>query len=147
MILICMVKHNYSVTSKMKLTIGQLAKNARVTIETIRYYQRKGLLTEPDKPTTGYRQYPTEAVARIKFIKSAQQAGFTLKEISELLCLDGKHCDDVRKLAEQKRQQIDEQIKNLQLLRDGLDNLVKGCLETRSTEHCSLINAFSKQSK
>jgi MerR family mercuric resistance operon transcriptional regulator len=69
----------------MTLTIGKLAKQANVTIETIRYYQRKGLLIEPEKPATGYRQYPPEAIARIQFIKRAQQSGFTLKEIAELL--------------------------------------------------------------
>lgn len=129
----------------MKLTIGHLAKNAEVTIETIRYYQRKGLLKEPDKPTDGYRQYPIEVIARIRFIKSAQQAGFTLKEISELLSLDGSRCDDVQKLAEQKRQQIDDQIIGLISLRNGLDNLIKGCQVNSSTEHCSLIDSFSKQ--
>lgn len=130
--------------SSQPLTIGRLAKNANVTIETIRYYQRKGLLTEPDKPTTGYRQYPTEAIARIKFIKSAQQAGFTLKEIAELLALDNQHCDEVRQLAEQKHQQIQEQIKNLQLLCNSLEHLIEGCLDTGSTGHCALIAAFSE---
>lgn len=69
----------------MKITIGKLAKQANVTIETIRYYQRKGLLAEPAKPATGYREYPQEAIARLRFIKRAQQSGFTLKEIAELL--------------------------------------------------------------
>lgn len=129
----------------MKLTIGKLAKQANVTIETIRYYQRKGLLTEPEKPETGYRQYPSEAIARIKFIKRAQQSGFTLKEITELLSLDGEHCEDVQKIAEQKRQQIDEQLKDLTSLRNVLDGLVKGCQQDKTTDHCSLIDAFSNQ--
>jgi MerR family mercuric resistance operon transcriptional regulator len=130
----------------MTLTIGKLAKQANVTIETIRYYQRKGLLTEPEKPTIGYRQYPPDAVARIQFIKRAQQSGFTLKEIAELLSLDGEHCKDVQKMAEQKRQQIDEQLKDLTALRNVLDSLVKGCQQDKSTDHCSLIDAFSNQS-
>ena len=125
----------------MTVTIGHLAKNAEVTIETIRYYQRKGLLQEPDKPITGYRQYPIEAIARIKFIKSAQQAGFTLKEILELLSLDDSHCDDVRKLATQKRQQIDEQINNLIALRNGLDYLIKNCPIDSTTGRCSLVDS------
>ncbi len=129
----------------MKLTIGKLAKQANVTIETIRYYQRKGLLDEPVKPDTGYRQYPTEAIARIRFIKRAQQSGFTLKEISDLLSLDSGHCEDVRKMAEQKRRQIDDQLKDLTALRQVLDNLVKGCQTDPSTEHCSLINALSTE--
>lgn len=130
----------------MTLTIGKLAKHANVTIETIRYYQRKGLLTEPEKPATGYRQYPAEAIARIQFIKRAQQSGFTLKEIAELLSLDGEHCEDVQKMAEQKRQQIDKQLKDLTELRNVLDILVKGCQQDKSTDHCSLIDAFSNQS-
>ncbi|MFK5949993.1 MAG: Hg(II)-responsive transcriptional regulator [Methylococcales bacterium] len=129
----------------MALTIGKLAKQANVTIETIRYYQRKGLLTEPEKPVMGYRQYPVEVIARIKFIKRAQQSGFTLKEIAELLSLDGKHCEDVQKMAEQKRQQIDEQLRDLTALRNVLDSLVKGCQQDKSTQHCSLIDALSHQ--
>ena len=130
----------------MKLTIGKLAKQGNVTIETIRYYQRKGLLTEPEKPLTGYRQYPIETIARIRFIKRAQQSGFTLKEIAELLSLDSGHCENVRQIAEQKRQQISEQIKDLTALRNVLDNLVKGCQTDPSTEHCSLIDALSRES-
>ncbi len=129
----------------MKLTIGKLAKQANVTIETIRYYQRKGLLTEPDKPVTGYRQYSLESVAQIQFIKRAQQSGFTLKEIAELLSLDGEHCEDVQKMAEQKLQKIDGQLKDLTALRHVLDTLVKGCQQDKSTDHCSLIDAFSNQ--
>lgn len=125
----------------MTLTIGQLAKNAEVTIETIRYYQRKGLLQEPDKPLTGYRHYPIETIAQIKFIKSAQQAGFTLKEILQLLSLDDRHCDAVRKLAAQKCQQIDKQITNLISLRNRLDALIKNCPIDSVTGRCSLIDS------
>jgi MerR family mercuric resistance operon transcriptional regulator len=130
---------------KMILTIGNLAKQADVSIETIRYYQRIGLLKEPDKPDSGYRQYTNDAIARIRFIKRAQQVGFTLKEIAELLSLDGSHCADVRKIAEQKYQQIDEQIKDLMALRNVLDALVKGCQSNPSIEYCSLINALSNE--
>ena len=129
----------------MNLTIGKLAKQANVTIETIRYYQRKGLLIKPEKPAIGYRQYPLEAIARIRFIKRAQQSGFTLKEILELLSLDSGHCKDVRKMAEQKRQQIDDQIRDLSALRNVLDNLVKGCQTNPFPEHCSFIDALSKE--
>jgi MerR family mercuric resistance operon transcriptional regulator len=129
----------------MKLTIGQLAKQANVTIETIRYYQRKELLDEPIKPATGYRQYPSEAIFRIQFIKRAKLCGFSLKEISELLSLDSGHCSDVQKIAEKKRQKIDNQIKDLTALRDVLDSLVQGCKKNPSTEHCSLIDTLSKK--
>lgn len=126
------------------MTIGQLAKQANVSIETIRYYQRKGLLIEPEKPATGYRRYPSNAVVRIRFIKRAQQSGFTLKEISELLSLDSGHCEDIRKIAEHKRQQIDDQIRDLTDLRLALDALIKGCQTDPSTAHCSIIDSLSK---
>jgi len=127
----------------MKLTIGKLAKQAEVTVETIRYYQRIGMLDEPGKPGNGYRHYPPHAIARIRFIKRAQQAGFTLKEIAQLLSLDADHCTDVRKIAEQKCQQIEAQIKDLTALRNVLDALVKRCQSDSSAEHCSLIDALS----
>ena len=129
------------------LTIGKLAKQANVTIETIRYYQRRGLLIEPDKPASGYRQYPVATIARIHFIKRAQQSGFTLKEISELLSLDSEQCEDVRILAERKHQQINQQIENLTVLRNALDELVTACIEDQSLNHCFLIDAFSNHSE
>jgi MerR family mercuric resistance operon transcriptional regulator len=128
----------------MKLTIGKLAKQANVTIETIRYYQRKGLLDEPIKPATGYRLYSSEAIFKIQFIKRAQLCGFALKEIAELLSMDSGHCTDIQKMAEQKRQQIDDQISDLTALRNVLDGLIKGCQNNTSVEHCSLIDTFKK---
>ena len=129
----------------MKLTVGKLAKQANVTIETIRYYQRIGLLEEPTKPATGYRLYPSECISRIQFIKRAQSCGFALKEILELITMDSGHCADVQKMAEKKLQQIDAQIKDLTNLRTELDRLVKGCKTNQSIEHCSLIDTLSKE--
>ncbi|OAI20326.1 MerR family transcriptional regulator [Methylomonas koyamae] len=126
------------------LTIGKLAKQTGVTIETIRHYQRIGLLPEPDKPDSGYRCYSDDAVIQIRFIKRAQQAGFTLKEIATLLALDGAHCADVRQLAEQKCQQIDQQIKDLTALRQILGALVNDCQQTASSTHCAILDAFSE---
>ena len=93
-----------------------------------------GFVFEPKKPEKGYRQYPVAAIARIHFIKRAQQSGFKLKEIAVLLSLDSGHCDDVRNLAEQKRQEIDSQIRDLTALRHALDILVKGCQTDPSPE-------------
>lgn len=126
----------------MILTIGKLAKQTEVTIETIRHYQRIGLLAEPKKPDSGYRCYSADAVARIRSIKRAQQAGFTLKEIAALLSLDGEHCADVRQLAEQKCRQIDQQIEDLTALRQVLATLVNGCQQTASSERCAILDAF-----
>jgi MerR family mercuric resistance operon transcriptional regulator len=125
------------------LTIGKLAKRTEVTVETIRHYQRIGLLAEPDKPDSGYRCYSAVAVTRIRFIKRAQQAGFTLKEIAALLSLDGMHCADVRQLAEQKCRQIDQQIKDLTALRQVLVTLVNDCQQTASSARCAILDAFS----
>ncbi len=127
----------------MSLTIGKLAKQSGVTVETIRYYQRKGLLFEPDKPLSGYRLYSQDAVSRIHFIKRAQKSGFTLKEVSELLSLDNGHCEDVRKMAEQKRDQVAHQIKDLSMLLEALDELVVSCESDSTVNQCALIDAFS----
>jgi MerR family mercuric resistance operon transcriptional regulator len=127
----------------MNLTIGKLAKQTEVTIETIRHYQRIGLLAEPEKPDSGYRCYSADAVARISSIKRAQRAGFTLKEIAALLSLNGEHCADVRQLAEQKCRQINQQIEDLTALRQVLATLVNGCQQTASSERCAILDAFS----
>jgi MerR family mercuric resistance operon transcriptional regulator len=129
----------------MPLTIGKLAKQAGVTIETIRYYQRKGLLEEPRKPAMGYRQYPKQAISRIRFIKRAQQTGFTLKEILELLTLDSGHCHDVKELAAAKLIQIDNQIQDLTRLRTVLQELVNRCASNEPGERCSLIDSLSQE--
>lgn len=125
------------------LTIGKLAKQTDVTIETIRHYQRLGLLNEPAKPASGYRLYPAETVKQIRFIKRAQQAGFTLKEIATLLSLDGTHCHDVRQLAKQKCHKIDQQIQDLQALRQALGSLVESCRQTPASAHCAILEAFN----
>ncbi|MBL6987099.1 MAG: MerR family transcriptional regulator [Methylobacter sp.] len=127
----------------MIITIGKLAKLADVTVETIRYYQRIGLLDEPEKPDSGYRCYLPDSIARIRFIKRAQQSGFSLKEITELIALNSGHCDDVRKIAEQKLLRINQQISTLIILRNELNQLVKGCRTGVSTERCSLIDTLA----
>jgi len=125
------------------LTIGFLAKAAEVNIETIRYYQRIGLITEPDKPSHGYRVYPHETLKRIKFIKRAQQLGFSLQEIADLLQLGEGNCRDVRLQAEQKRIQIDNQIKDLQRLRGTLSNLIDACNSNSDTSHCAIVETLT----
>lgn len=126
-----------------KLTIGSLAKAADVNIETIRYYQRIGLIIEPKKPTQGYRIYPNESLIRIKFIKRAQQLGFSLQEIDELLELGEGHCGDVRLRAEQKRTQIDKQIKDLKKLRSTLNELINSCHKNSKSNHCAIVETLT----
>lgn len=125
------------------LTIGILAKAADVNIETIRYYQRIGLLEEPIKPEQGYRIYPNESLIRIKFIKRAQRLGFSLLEIEELLQLGEGHCDDVRLRAEQKCNQIDNQIKDLKKLRGTLNELINSCHENSKSNQCAIVDTLT----
>ncbi len=125
------------------LTIGRLAQAAGVNIETIRYYQRFGLMTEPDKPVEGYRIYPFEYIARLRFIKHAKNLGFSLKEITELLQLGDGQCDDVRSRAEQKRAQIEQQINDLQKLRNTLNTLIDACHTDHDAGHCPIIETLT----
>lgn len=125
------------------LTIGFLAKAAGVNIETIRYYQRVGLIKEPKKPATGFRQYSAEAIDTVKFVKRAQKLGFSLAEISELLELGDGHCEDVRLRAEHKRHVIDQQITDLSALRNTLDELIQSCVSEGKT-HCPIVATLLK---
>ena len=126
------------------LTIGHLAKVAEVNVETVRYYQRVNLISEPDKPLQGYRVYPEETLKRIQFIKRAQQLGFSLKEVGELLQLGEGHCDDVRQLAESKRNHIDNQINDLQNLKKTLNQLISCCNTDSDNNSCAIVDALSR---
>lgn len=124
-------------------TIGQLARNADVNVETIRYYQRIGLLQEPEKPMQGYRRYPAEMADRIRFIKRAQRLGFQLQEIAELLALSDGRCSDVRTRAEQKRGQIVAQIQDLEAMRATLDALIDACRAGAISHPCPIVETLS----
>lgn len=129
--------------SEEELTIGFLAKAAEVNIETIRYYQRIDLITEPVKPASGYRTYPLKTLKRIKFIKRAQQLGFSLSEIAELLQLGDGNCADVRQRAEEKRAHIEQQINDLHNLRNTLSELISSCQSGSDTSHCAIVETLS----
>ena len=106
------------------LPIGTLATLAGVHVETIRFYQRKGLLPEPDKPYGSIRRYGTADVARVQFVKSAQRLGFSLDEISRLLLLDdGTHCDEARELGEKKLAGVRDKLADLQRIEAVLVSL------------------------
>lgn len=126
-------------------TIGQLARAANVNVETIRYYQRLGIIDEPAKPANGYRIYPEKTIDRIHFIKRAQQLGFSLQEIAELLQLGDGHCTDVRQRAQEKQARIDAQINDLQKLRKTLAQLIKACQSNQQDEHCPIIETLTKK--
>lgn len=122
------------------LTIGSLAKTAGVNVETIRFYQRKGLLLEPDKPYGGIRHYSQADVARVQFVKSAQRLGFSLDEIAELLKLeDGTHCREASGLAERKLEDVRMKLADLQHIEVVLTSLVQACHARKGKISCPLI--------
>ena len=127
-----------------QLTIGRLAKAAGVNVETIRYYQRRGLVDEPDKPLGGHRRYARSAVSRVRFIKRAQQLGFTLDEVIGLLRLeDGQSCRETRLLAEHKLAVIEERIADLTRMRRMLKGLIAECAVGQRPRSCPIIATLS----
>lgn len=122
------------------LTIGTFAKEAGVNVETIRFYQRKGLLPEPDKPYGGIRRYGGLDVTRVRFVKSAQRLGFSLDEIAELLRLeDGTHCKEARDLAEHKLNDVRTKLADLKSMETALSKLVRACRARSGKVSCPLI--------
>lgn len=129
-----------------QLTIGAFANAAGVSVETIRFYQRKGLLPEPEKPFRGIRRYADSDVARVRFVKSAQRLGFSLDEVAGLLQLDdGAHCDDARSLAEDKLRDVRDKLTDLRRIESLLAKLVKECCASHGTVSCPLIAALHRQ--
>lgn len=130
--------------SKMEnLTIGAFAKAARVNVETIRFYQRKGLLSEPDRPYGGIRRYAEADVTRVRFVKSAQRLGFSLDEIAELLQLeDGTHCDEASSLAERKLGDVRRKMADLARMEAVLSELVCACHARKENVFCPLIGSL-----
>jgi MerR family mercuric resistance operon transcriptional regulator len=128
-----------------ELTIGRVAKLAGVNVETIRYYQRRGLLPEPNKPHMGYRRYPIEMVKRLRFIKRAQALGFTLEEVSGLLGLEEAcACSETRALAAHKVDLIDQKVADLAAMRSALADLVDQCDAGEPTKGCPIIHVLSQ---
>ena len=130
----------------MGLTIGQLANKAEVNVETIRYYERRGLIERPDKPAIGYRQYSNEVLHRLLFIRRAQTLGFKLDEIENLLFLSVGHCTEIQSLAEQKLDQVQGKIEYLQRLECVLSALVKHCNASVDKAHCPIVDTLLKES-
>ena len=123
-------------------TIGGLARAAGVGVETVRYYQRRGLLPEPARPPGEVRRYGAEDVKRLRFIRAAQAAGFTLNEIGELIALDAS--DDrarARELAQSRVAAIDDKISELCEARDALAGLALDCASNRRGP-CPILKAF-----
>ena len=124
------------------LTIGRLAQRAGVGVETVRFYEREGLIPEPPRRPSGYRDYPPETVTRIVFIRRAKDLGFTLKEISELLALrvrPRRNCALVKRNADAKIADIDARIASLRRMRQALTGLTKACEERTPTTECPIL--------
>jgi len=125
------------------MTIGRLAKEAGVNVETVRYYQRRGLIDEPPKPTGGHRRYTTLALKRINFIRRAQGLGFSLAEVETLLRYsDGKSWKETRQIAERKYSNLDVHISQLRKMRDALKALIKRSRDGKGRGMCPIISAL-----
>jgi MerR family mercuric resistance operon transcriptional regulator len=130
------------------LTIGQVARRAEVGVETVRFYERQGLLEEPARKESGYRQYTRDVVARLRFIRRAKELGFTLKEIADLLALrldPDTSCGEVRGRAKAKINDIEAKIRDLQRMRQALDKLVASCRGRGPIRACPILDALDNE--
>lgn len=129
-----------------EMTIGALAKACGVGVETVRYYQRRGLLVEPRRPAGGVRRYGADAAGRLGFIRRAQDIGFALDEVKTLLMLgETPNCRGARMLASQKLEKIDSRLRDLQRVRQALTELIKRCDSGRA-RHCPIIESLARGS-
>lgn len=132
------------------LKIGQLAKATDVNIDTIRYYERIGLIPEPSRQKSGYRQYSERDIAQIRFIRRAQKLGFSLKEIGELLALrvdSVETCDQVRQRAEEKVDVIENKIEALQRMHTILSDLIRSCDQRELSGICPILDVLTGQGR
>jgi MerR family copper efflux transcriptional regulator len=130
------------------LTIGQVAKKTDVGLETIRFYEREGLIESPPRRPSGYRAYPPATVARVRFIRTAKDLGFSLKEIGELLSLRVDPvgaCTGIKTIAESKITDIEERIWRLQRMRRTLRKLVTACEAREPTSECPILESLGKE--
>lgn len=133
-----------------RLTIGSVAKAAGVNLETIRFYERRGLLPEPPRTDGGYRVFPPETIRRIRFIKRAQELGFSLREIQELLALrvDSRtSCADVRRRAQAKIADVEQKMRALQVIRKALVRLTAACTGRGPVSACPIIESLDSGAK
>jgi Hg(II)-responsive transcriptional regulator len=129
------------------LTIGQVARRAGVRTDTVRFYERRGLIPAPARRASGYRDFPEDTVRRIRFIKRAQGLGFTLDEVEQLLRLRASsraHCADVLDIADHKMQLIEEKITDLQAMRRALRQLASACRGGKPVVECPIIESLER---
>nr|WP_314542577.1 Hg(II)-responsive transcriptional regulator [uncultured Massilia sp.] len=126
-----------------KMTISRLAGAAGVNVETVRFYQRSGLIDEPARPYSGYRTYGSEDVRRIRFVKRAQLLGFTLDEIASLLKLEGSQaCASTRDLAAKKLAMVEAKLSDLLAMKTALATMVSRCDSEQPSASCPIIQAL-----
>jgi Hg(II)-responsive transcriptional regulator len=129
------------------LTIGGVARRAGVGVETVRFYERRGLLRRPARPGAGFRTYPEEAVGRLQFIRQAQALGFTLKEIADLLALrvaPGTDCAAVRGRAAAKLADVERRLAELERIRGALAKLVAACPGSGAVTTCTILESLAE---
>lgn len=131
--------------SKKPFTINSIAKKSGVGIETIRYYQRIGLIETPEKPLSGYRVYSEDTIDRLFFIQRAKELGFSLAEIANLLALGDGRCVETKALAMHKLEIIKNKLRDLQAMANTLENLVQSCESNGAHQGCPIIAAISKK--
>lgn len=128
------------------LTIGKIAELSGLTTDAIRYYEKEGLISPLQKSEAGYRLYNDDAVRRLHFIKQAQQCGFSLAEILQLLTLQTSNsscCSDVRKLAVEKKLQLESKIRDMKAMSATLDTLITGCnADAQPLDHCPILSSL-----
>ena len=130
----------------MALTIGKIAQSAGVNVETIRFYERKGLIQQPPSNGPGYRKYPLETLTRIQFIRKAKALGLTLREISSLLNLLDNNvldCGDTEKLLDKKLTEIEEKIRLLKTMKQQLVQLKRVCLDEQDADVCLIEELYT----
>jgi MerR family mercuric resistance operon transcriptional regulator len=130
---------------KVLMTIGQIARAAGASVETIRFYEREGLIGRPARSASGYRNFAPEAVRRLRFIRQAKELGFSLGEIKELLALrvtPTKSCGDVRVRAEHKIAEVNQRIAALKRIRGALVGLAAACTGRGPTTDCPILEAL-----
>jgi MerR family mercuric resistance operon transcriptional regulator len=128
-----------------KPTISAAARKAGIGVETIRYYQRIGLIKEPEKPLSGYRVYSEESVSRLRFIKRAKELGFSLAEISRLLELGDGKCMETKQLAAHKLEVVKNKLQDLELIASTLEKLIQSCESNPSHKGCPIVAAISNR--
>ncbi len=132
-------------SGKTALTIGKVASSAGLSIDTVRYYEREGLLEKPARTASGYRHYSSDVISRLRFIQQAKELGFSLSEIRELLALrvtPGKSCADVRAHAEHKIADVDRRIASLRRVRGALVKLTAACSGRGPVSQCPILEAL-----